>query len=158
MNVGRIAAVHRVHDRHGPANDIGDRSPPAGMDRGHHRTSASRSRIDHQNRLAIGVECDEHGAFSICRQRVGESNLRRTGHGAPPGMPCLRHQHLRAMNLTQGHQSPRLQTRRGAPPLAHCPGIVPVARRDDYYPATKTTPREDALVLRRSLVHRPGEA
>lgn len=31
-------------------------------------------------------------------------------------------------------------------------GFVPVARRDAYYPATATTPREDALVLRRELV------
>ena len=30
-------------------------------------------------------------------------------------------------------------------------GFVPVARRDDYYPPTATTPREDALVLRRDL-------
>lgn len=36
--------------------------------------------------------------------------------------------------------------------------FVPVARRDDYYPATSTTPREDALVLRRGLVRGPGEA
>ncbi|CAG0995279.1 amino-acid N-acetyltransferase [Burkholderiales bacterium] len=33
-------------------------------------------------------------------------------------------------------------------------GFEPVARRDDYYPATATTPREDALVLRRDLAPR----
>lgn len=33
-------------------------------------------------------------------------------------------------------------------------GFVPVARRDDYYPATATTPREDALVLRLELAAR----
>ena len=38
-------------------------------------------------------------------------------------------------------------------------GFEPVARRDDYYPATATAPREDALVLRRDLVaHPPGRA
>ena len=31
-------------------------------------------------------------------------------------------------------------------------GFEPVARRDDYYPATASSPREDALVLRRALV------
>lgn len=30
-------------------------------------------------------------------------------------------------------------------------GFQPIARRDGYYPATATTPREDALVMRRSL-------
>lgn len=34
-------------------------------------------------------------------------------------------------------------------------GFEAVARREDYYPATATTPREDALVLRRDLVARP---
>ena len=35
-------------------------------------------------------------------------------------------------------------------------GFGPVGRRHDYYPATATTPREDALVLRRELVPRPS--
>lgn len=34
-------------------------------------------------------------------------------------------------------------------------GFEPVARRDDYYPATATSPREDALVLRRALTAAP---
>ena len=33
-------------------------------------------------------------------------------------------------------------------------GFVPVGRRHDYYPPTATTPREDALVLRRDLASR----
>lgn len=33
-------------------------------------------------------------------------------------------------------------------------GFLPVARRDDYYPPTATTPREDALVLRLDLASR----
>ncbi|GMU71042.1 MAG: ribosomal-protein-alanine N-acetyltransferase [Betaproteobacteria bacterium PRO3] len=38
-------------------------------------------------------------------------------------------------------------------------GFLPVARRDDYYPATASAPREDALVLRRDLPRRTaGEA
>lgn len=43
-----------------------------------------------------------------------------------------------------------------APALAlyESEGFVPVARRDDYYPATARTPREDALVLRHDLRHR----
>jgi ribosomal-protein-alanine N-acetyltransferase len=35
-------------------------------------------------------------------------------------------------------------------------GFEPVGRRHDYYPATATTPREDALVLRRDLAQRPA--
>ena len=35
-------------------------------------------------------------------------------------------------------------------------GFDPVGRRHDYYPATATTPREDALVLRRDLAPRPS--
>lgn len=34
-------------------------------------------------------------------------------------------------------------------------GFEPIGRRHDYYPATATTPREDALVLRRDLAPRP---
>ena len=37
-------------------------------------------------------------------------------------------------------------------------GFESIARRDDYYPASATSPREDALVLRRDLVgHSPGK-
>jgi len=36
-------------------------------------------------------------------------------------------------------------------------GFEPVARREDYYPPTSTTPREDALVLRRDLTARPPD-
>ena len=37
-------------------------------------------------------------------------------------------------------------------------GFESIARRDDYYPASATSPREDALVLRRDLVgHWPGK-
>ena len=36
-------------------------------------------------------------------------------------------------------------------------GFEPVARREDYYPPTSTTPREDALVLRRDLTARPAD-
>lgn len=43
-----------------------------------------------------------------------------------------------------------------APALAlyESEGFVPVARRHDYYPATATTPGEDALVLRRAIAPR----
>ncbi|HQU49393.1 MAG TPA: ribosomal protein S18-alanine N-acetyltransferase [Casimicrobiaceae bacterium] len=37
-------------------------------------------------------------------------------------------------------------------------GFVPIARRDDYYPATATAPREDALVLRCDLSRRVRDA
>ena len=36
-------------------------------------------------------------------------------------------------------------------------GFESIARRDDYYPASATSPREDALVLRRDLAARPQD-
>jgi hypothetical protein len=98
------------------------------VDDSHHRSAPPRSRIDQQQRLTIGVQRHQHRPRRIRDERIAQPDLRRTRHRAPSRVRGRGNMHVAAMDLTERHQTCRVQPRRHTPIPPHRPGVVSIAR------------------------------
>jgi hypothetical protein len=130
-NVVNSRAKGRAHDGKGCTNNIRDGSPPPSVNNADGRAAPPGSWVNDQHRLAVGVQGHQHRAALVRHQCIAKPNLSRSWSRAVPGVRLPGEVDIPSMYLTQRDQVFRFETQRGAPMLAHCPGVVPVTRRTE---------------------------
>ena len=115
------------------------------MDNADGRAATPSTGIDDQHRLTVGMQGHQHGADLVRHERIAEPDLRRIrALGAMSGVRLGGDVDVPSVNLTQRDQVFRNETQRGAPTLAHRPGVFPVTRRAEPNVALRATQAFDA--------------
>jgi len=132
------------HDSKRCTNNICDGSPPSGVSNPDSGAAPPGSRIDDQHGLAVGVQGHQHRADLVRHQCIAEPDLHRSRSRAVPGMGFRGDPDVPSVNLTQGNKMLGYKTQRGAPMLAHRPGVVPITRCTEPNVAIGTAQTLDA--------------
>jgi len=132
------------HDRKRCTNNIRDGSPPPSVSNADGRAAAAGSRVNDQHRLAVGMQGHQHWADLVRHQCIAESDLNRSRPGAVSGVRSRGDPDVTSVNLTQRNKMLRYKLQRGAPMLAHRPGVVPVTRCTEPDVAMSTAQTLDA--------------